>query len=341
MTTPRQAPILFAAELPASESLGRWTKLVPAGRFSARDGRGPFDAGNLASMQAIIDRTRRYHGSTDIVVDYDHQSVFAARDGVGGTAPAAGWVKDLEARNDGIYGRIEWTPAARAAITAGEYRYLSPVLPKRGADGRISMILNVALTNSPALDMEAVAASARHHMLNPERSPTMDYASAEKISEAAAALGLPPELPADAVLEKLRTAAALAADILGSAAPALRPDPAEYVPMSVFQETAAELNRLRQGVTRETAERHVSEQIKAGRIMPFMRDWAVDLCTTNMKAFDAFCVQLGPSVAQMVAPQLGERRWPRTESDGALTDSEEAVRATLGLTVEEFREAAR
>lgn len=110
----------FSAHIPASESLGKWTKLAPAGQFSARDGRGPFDAGDLASMQAIVDRTRRYHGTTDMMVDYDHQSLFGAKDGVGGRAPAAGWVRELEARSDGIYGRIEWTAAARAAITAGE-----------------------------------------------------------------------------------------------------------------------------------------------------------------------------------------------------------------------------
>jgi hypothetical protein len=47
--------------------------------------------------------------------------------GVGGTAKAAGWIKELQVRDDGIFGRVEWTEAAAAAIKAGEYRYLSPV----------------------------------------------------------------------------------------------------------------------------------------------------------------------------------------------------------------------
>lgn len=150
--------------LAADAATGAWMLLVPAGRFEARDGR-KFVSGSQSEMQAIIARTRQYHGTTDIVVDYDHQSVFGAKDGVGGTAKAAGWIKQLDVRSDGIWGRVEWTPAALEAIRAGEYRYLSPVIPHR-KDGRIIIILNAALTNTPALDLTAAAASARLSNLN-------------------------------------------------------------------------------------------------------------------------------------------------------------------------------
>ncbi len=51
---------------------------------------------------------------------------FSAVPGVGGTAPAAGWIKRLEARPDGIWAAVAWTEAAQARIRAGEYRYITP-----------------------------------------------------------------------------------------------------------------------------------------------------------------------------------------------------------------------
>ena len=169
----------------------------------------------------------------------------------------------------------------------------------------------------------------------------MDNTDADTVRAAAITLGLPPATDAETVREKLRAAMVFAGDLLGTAALSSHPDPAEFVPMSVFQETAAELNRLRQGVTRETAERHVGEQIKAGLVVPFMREWAVDLCTMNKPAFETFCANLGPSVSAMIEPQVKGRRHPLAVTEGPLTEQEEAVRANLGLTVEEFKEAAR
>ncbi|MEP2706244.1 MAG: phage tail tube protein [Roseibium sp.] len=116
-------PVALSADMTA----GAWIKLIPSGTFQARDGRGPFDAGDETAMQAIVTRTKDYLGTTDMMIDYDHQTAFGAIPGVGGTAKAAGWVKAFEIRSDGIYGRVEWTAAAKAAIEASEYRYISPL----------------------------------------------------------------------------------------------------------------------------------------------------------------------------------------------------------------------
>src|SRR4051794_27295866 len=98
-----------AASLTAADAAGAWVQLTPAGTFSGRDGRGPYDAGDKSEMDHIVARTRQLAGSTDLVVDYDHQSVFAAVPGVGGPAKAAGWIKELQVRDAGIFGRVEWT----------------------------------------------------------------------------------------------------------------------------------------------------------------------------------------------------------------------------------------
>src|SRR5688500_14837475 len=58
----------------------------------------------------------------DLDIDYDHK----AKDGT-----AAGWVRDAEARTDGLYLKIEWTEKAREHIANREYRYFSPEFTER------------------------------------------------------------------------------------------------------------------------------------------------------------------------------------------------------------------
>lgn len=68
------------------------------------------------------DRVKRYADQVksgirgqDLNIDYDHQ-----------TGVAAGWVKDAEARKDGLYLLIEWTATAAKHIRDKAYRYFSP-----------------------------------------------------------------------------------------------------------------------------------------------------------------------------------------------------------------------
>lgn len=91
------------------------------------------------------------HG-TDLPIDYEHQTLggsFAAPDG---KAPAAGWIKRLEARPGvGLIAHIEWTPPARELLRTRQYRYLSPVAMVRREDRRMAALHSVALTNKPAI----------------------------------------------------------------------------------------------------------------------------------------------------------------------------------------------
>jgi phage I-like protein len=58
----------------------------------------------------------------DLVVDNEHQTLS------GHKAPAAGWIKELEAREDGLWARMEWTATTRDHLAVREHRYFSPVL---------------------------------------------------------------------------------------------------------------------------------------------------------------------------------------------------------------------
>lgn len=126
--------------------------LLPPGPFSAIDGR----PGNNLMWQLdadiayrLIDRIAARH--TDIVIDYDHQSLYT-RDN-GRPAPAAGWFRS--ARWDDSKGLIatgvEWTDKATDHIRKNEYRYVSAVF-LYDKSGVVREIISVALTNTPALD---------------------------------------------------------------------------------------------------------------------------------------------------------------------------------------------
>lgn len=137
----------------------RRVKLLPYGRFEGRDGRGPWTLEGKTHAEEVIAATRRLQGGADILFDYDHQSALSAVPGVGGMAKAAGWIKPdtLTAEADGIYGDVEWTRPAEAAILAKEYRYYSPHFRFQRETGRITRLVNVGLTNSPNLDVPALA----------------------------------------------------------------------------------------------------------------------------------------------------------------------------------------
>ncbi|QDY99070.1 hypothetical protein FQ775_01055 [Nitratireductor mangrovi] len=361
--------------LSAGDAAGSWVRLVPAGRFSARDGRGPFEAGGRAAMEAIVERTRSYHGRNDIVVDYDHQSVFGVKDGVGGTARAAGWIKALEVRQDGIWGRIEWTETAAAAIRSGEYRYLSPVIP-HAKDGRIVLIHNVAVTNTPALDLDALAASAKF-------SPATEDHEMEKIL---AALGLAKGSGEDAVLAALNAIAASTtaiakalglpedakpADITRAAEAACadrsklleaagqKPDgkvddaiaamkaktpggdksgaldPTKYVPIEQVSALQADLKALKDQVGADKAEEMVEAAMKAGKLAPGLKDWGLDLCKADPAKFEAF-VGGAPALTQT------QLKTPKKEGDTAvLTAEQSSVAKMLGLDPKDYAETLK
>ena len=320
-----------------------WIKLMPSGTFKARDGRGPWIAGDRAGMERIVERTRSYHAGVDIVVDYDHQSVFAAKDGVGGTAKAAGWVKELQVRDDGIYGRVEWTDAAASSIRAKEYRYLSPVLPHRQSDGLVYIIQSAALTNTPALDLATVAASA---VLSSDIFKTEGT-----IMEAIlAALGLAEGSGEDAVLSALNahlnhsTAVAKALGLSGDAEPAAviaalntvlsanTPDPTKYVPIAALSQLQGEFKALKEGVDGKDAETAVLSAIKDGKLAPALKGWGMDLYKADKAAFSAF-IENAPTLT------TSQLKQPRRDANApaALDDAQAAAIAALGVDPEAYR----
>lgn len=332
-----------------------WIKLLPVGTFTLRDGRGPFSAPDRAALQRIVDATSKRLGETELMIDYDHQVVFGAKDGVGGRAEAAGWVKQLEARDDGIWARVEWTEEASAKIKSKAYRYLSPLFAA-AKDGRVTLLLNASLVNMPALDLEAVAAA---FSLNPQEEPNMkkiaaalgldDSASEDAILAAigsrsaaiAAAAGLKADASHEEVVKsvgalllatgKVAVAAGLKSDASADEVVAAM---AKTVPAAQVASLQTELTTLKAGLKTKEVDELVSAAMKAGKVSPANEAWARGYCEKDPEGFKAFAA----NAPVLVGTQLGDKTDPpETDLDpnaiAAKAQAYMAEQAKLGITV--------
>ena len=114
--------------------------------------KGSFLLDSQALAGVMEDYRRR---GVDVNLDYDHQSL-----NPGVQAPAAGWCS-LEMRDGELWAvNVRWTDKARAYLEAGEFRYFSPCFDADPETGRIRSLINVAITNVPALfQIEALVAA--------------------------------------------------------------------------------------------------------------------------------------------------------------------------------------
>ncbi|MFK3690408.1 phage protease [Agrobacterium tumefaciens] len=357
-----------SAELATTAADDIWLKLIPAGTFSGRDGRGPYHAGDFAALQRIADTTRRYIGTTDILVDYEHQSRNTLENGK--PAPAAGWIKEVEARPDGLYGRVEWTATAANAIKAKEYRYISPVYFHTKA-GEVLALQTVALTNVPNLDLFEISAHSIFSAAQPTTEVSMKrllaaLGLAEGGSEddvlvainslltSSTAIAVAAGLTKDAKSEAIATAVqsafadrkkiALAAGkkedasvdeivtVLSSAHTATTPDPTKFVPIEQVSAMQVDLKALKEKDANKDAEAAVGDAIRDGKLVPALKDWALSMHKADPKKFEEF---LGKAPV-LTAAQRAQVTAPKTGAAATLDDADVAIMRQLNLTAEDM-----
>jgi len=212
------------AVLTAGESgaAPEWIQLLAVGVWAHPQVAGEVMRVTVADIQCAVD----YFGAhaTDIVVDYHHQTVYAGQ-GKDIRAEAAGWIQEMEARNEGLelWGRVLWTVEAARAVAAQEYRYLSPVL-LWGSQDSITMqpvpmmIHSVALTNTPHLtELAALNERLAEALIKPDEGRAQNKETTVSLIEAlAAALGMTAaDISGKLSVEDGADDAAVAAAILG------------------------------------------------------------------------------------------------------------------------------
>ena len=135
-------------EFEALESVPEWIQLLPDDDLiKGRDGR----FWRNHNPQIVV----QYFQSTKqpLPIDYEHATQFKGEKGE--MVPAAGWLKELEVRGHGVWGKVEWTERARKMIEAKEYRFISPAF-MHNKDGQVTRIIGAALTNRPNLELTAL-----------------------------------------------------------------------------------------------------------------------------------------------------------------------------------------
>jgi len=268
MTTAAPLIALMAAlPLPDDGSAPDWVHLLPAdGLVETFDGRGPYA---LNSAQAVIAQSMA--DPRGLPIDENHAIDLAAP--LGREAPARGWIVELQARADGIWGRVEWTKAGGALVSDRAYRALSPVLAIDARDKRtILAIRRASLVNVPNLRGLTV--------LNQEKSMTLMERLIQKLGltaeasedEVVAAIAAPAaDMALQSALTEIGTVLGVeggdTAAIVAAAKGARSAKPAEITALQAQLSTVTtQLTALQAAQSRGRAEAFVDAEIQRGRI---------------------------------------------------------------------------
>ncbi len=130
-------------------------RIFPAGAFETEKGGFHFDEKSQASVMESYARR-----AVDLTMDYEHQALVDPP--IEAPASCKSWVPQI--RNGELWAtECKWTDRAYGYLAAGEYRYFSPAF-SHDDEGGIKEVLNIALTNMPAMRGIAplVAASRLH-----------------------------------------------------------------------------------------------------------------------------------------------------------------------------------
>jgi phage I-like protein len=296
----------LAAETAATPP--EWIKLAPRGAVKTRDGRQyQFAPEDLAARFAA--------DGIDLPIDVDHAVSKASFSS--STAPAVGWIKELQARPDGLYGRVDWLDTGKALLAARSHRYISPSFPHDDL-GKATWIHSASLVAAPALPNMPALASA-----DPQKEP-------QTMKTILVALGLQPTA---SEAEGLAALTALQGKIV---------DPAAVVSKAVHDAALAQLAAATTKLTTietETRGREVAGVIDAAltakKIVPAQKDHYLALCSTDA-GFAQVKAMLAVTPAILGASGL-DNKDPAKGGGGELSAEQLAVCSALGINPEDYK----
>lgn len=290
-----------------------WVHLLPAGEIRTQDGRGPY---RVVSMQAIA---AALQPGEKLPIDECHATDRAAP--LGQPAPARGWIVELQARQDGLWGKVEWTAHGQQLMADKAYRGLSPVI-LHSQDNKVLGVLRASLINTPNLK----GLVALHNEAGHSEESGMDWKA--KLIEL---LGLDSDAD-DAAIE-----AALSAKMEAKVDPAVAEhsalsNPAFVALQSELADVTTQLNTLRDDRAREQAAAFVDGEIARGRAgLKPVRDTYVSLHMANPEQARALIGAL-----PIVNGSTHAAGVPAPADEGGFTAADRQVMALMGLNEEEY-----
>lgn len=252
---------LQSAALP--DGVPEWIHLIPAGaEIRTSDSRGPY---RVTDPQAVV---AAFSGK--LPVDENHAIDLAAP--AGRESRARGYIVELQARADGIWGRMDWTETGRALLTDRAYLGISPAVVHDGQK-RILAIARASLTNRPNF----VGLTSLHNT-EPSMTPAVakalglaDDATEEQILGAIGTLTQPQTALQSQVgrfAVALGVAETATPDEIRAAVDAGRAaQPAEITALqSELASMAGQLKAIQDDTSRKAAEAFVDGAIREGRV---------------------------------------------------------------------------
>ncbi|HVJ50050.1 phage protease [Desulfitobacterium sp.] len=227
-------------------------KLLPLGLVKSQKGDFLVDGESYSSILKRF-KDRRL----DIPVDYEHQTLLNVQ------APAAGWIKEISLKSDGIYANVEWTLKAEDYLKNKEYRYLSPVVSVRTQDRKALLLHSVALTNTPAIDGMTAVVNADKAKIEPPKAD--EQSAAENPEKFIRGLKDMLQLPDIALLS----------DIENRISELLKNQVALKLEVDTMQFEAHKLH----------VEETVTHALKTGKLLPYQRDWAFRSAMSDLSDF--------------------------------------------------------
>lgn len=110
-------------------------------------------------FHSLRGRLARRFGGLPVYVGHPDDPEYAGRPGHVDTR-AHGWVMDLRAKPDGLYGEIKWSRTGRELLDNASYKFLSPRWVMRSLGKGVFepvRLLSIGLTNTPNIPGEVIA----------------------------------------------------------------------------------------------------------------------------------------------------------------------------------------
>lgn len=331
-----------------------WYQLLPAGFFKAVDGR-PHD---VATGQWFLDaqvfeqmKARTPHQATDLVIDYEHQTLNAKSNG--NPAPASGYfnLTELEFREgQGLFVKPRFTAKALDFIKNKEYRYLSCVFAYDTQTGEPTYLHSAALTNRPGVDglqpLVELSAQLLTSTTNDKETPMnqllinmlaklgIDLPDANNVTpeQATAALSALDALQTDAgKVEGLNT------QIVALSAQSNEVDLSKFVPVETYNALNTEFVALSATSGKAQVEGLVQQAFDAGKIRKSEMDYLTQLGNQNGIAALTASLDVRVPIVALNAIQTNNQA-PESKDDGfaQLTAEDKTAADLLGISHEEF-----
>lgn len=257
--------LMQAQPLPHQGEVPDWIHLIPAGaEIMTQDRRGPYRLDTQSVVASLAPGAK-------LPIDENHAIDLAGPRGE--PSPARGYITELQARADGIWGRVDWTEAGRALMADRAYLGISPAVVHDG-EKLIIGVARASLTNKPnlrgltALHQEtsmSLAAVAKALGLSDDAGEDQILGAIGEIKKPSAT-----ETALQSSLAEIGVALGVTSakpeDILAAAKAGKGPDQAVVALQAELATVTTELNALKTTGARDKATAFVDGAIKDGRV---------------------------------------------------------------------------